>query len=133
MTSGDASQIATTASVGQTIAAVYLLDNTGLQEIDEALSTGTALPVTGTGQVQNAYIVAAATQWPEPLKSSAAPLTAELARLSTALSNGDMAGASDPAHDAHEMEHTLSHMAHDWLSAQTGISTPAMTGNASTM
>jgi hypothetical protein len=125
---GDANQIASTASIGQTIAAVYLLDNTGQHEIDEALNSGTDLPVTSLGQVQNAYIVAAATQWPAPLKDSAGKLTTELARLSNALSSGDMNGAMVPAHDAHELEHMLSHMAYDWLGAQAGIAAPAMTG-----
>jgi hypothetical protein len=107
---GDANQIASTASIGQTIAAVYLLDNTGLHEIDEALNSGSDLPVTSLGQVQNAYIVAAATQWPAPLKDLGGKPTAELARLSNALSSGDRNSAMVPAHDAHELEHTLSHI-----------------------
>jgi hypothetical protein len=130
MALGDQSQIASTTSIGQTIAAIYLLDNTGLREIDQALTNGTALPVTSAGQVENAYIVAAATQWPTPLKDQAAQLTAELARLSTTLAAGDMSGAMTPAHDAHEMEHMLSHMAYDWLGAQAGIAVPTMTGMA---
>jgi hypothetical protein len=125
---GDQSQIASTASIGQTIAAVYLLDNTGLHEIDEALTSGTDLPVTSFGQVQNAYIVAAATNWPAPLKDQATQLTAELGRLATTLAAGDMNGAMTPAHDAHEMEHMLSHLAYDWLGVQAGIATPSMTG-----
>jgi hypothetical protein len=125
---GDQSQVASTASIGQTIAAVSLLDSAGLHEIDEALTNGTDVPIAALGQVQNAYIVAAATQWPAPLKDQAAQLTSELARLATTLAAGDMNGAMTPAHDAHEMEHMLSHMAYDWLGAQAGIATPSMTG-----
>lgn len=125
---GDESQIASTAMVGQTIAAVYLLDNAGLHEIDAALTDGSDLPVTSLGQVQNAYKVAAATRWPAPLKDTASQLTAQLGRLQTALQAGDMNGAMSPAHDAHELGHTLSHMAYDWLGTQAGVTTPAMTG-----
>ncbi len=114
---GDMTQIATTAAVGQTIAAVYLLDNAGLHEIDCALGAGTALPAGSLGQVQNAYIVSAATQWPAPLKDTASQLTRQLGQLQSALVAGDMNAAMCPAHDAHELGHTLSHMAYDWLGA----------------
>jgi hypothetical protein len=92
------------------------------------LTDGTGLPVTSAGQVQNAYIVAAATNWPAPLKDEAAQLTAELGRLATTLAAGDMNGAMTPAHDAHEMEHMRPHMAYDRLGAQAGIATPSVTG-----
>jgi hypothetical protein len=125
---GDATQIATTAMVGQTIAAVYLLDNAGLHEIDSALGAGTALPAGSLGQVQNAYVVSAATQWPAPLKDTASQLTGQLDHLQSALMAGNMGAAMGPAHDAHELGHTLSHMAYDWLSAQAGVTMPEMTG-----
>lgn len=128
ITTGDSTQIANTAMLGQTIAAVYLLDNAGLHEIDTALVNGTDLPAGSLGQVQNAYIVAAATQWPAPLKDTASQLTRQLAQLQSALNAGDMNAAMGPAHDAHETGHELSHMAYSWLSAQAGITTPAMTG-----
>lgn len=132
ITTGEQVQIASTASIGQTIAAVYL-DNTGLHEIDQALTNGTDLPLapggqTAAGQVQNAYIVAAATQWPAPLKDQAAKLTDDLARQTQTLLAGDLDGAAVPAHDAHLGEHMLSHMAYAWLSAQAGIPMPTMTG-----
>jgi hypothetical protein len=40
----------------------------------------------------------------------------------------DNIGGMTPAHDAHEMEHMLSHMAYDWPGTQAGIATPSMTG-----
>ena len=125
---GDESQVASTANVGQTIAALYVLDNAGLHAIDEALTNGTDLPLTSMGQVQNAFIVASATQWPSPLKDPAKKLTDSLGRLSSALSNGDMNAAIVPAQDAHEMEHMLSHMGYDWLAAQAGMAPSHMMG-----
>jgi hypothetical protein len=128
ITTGDATQIASTAMVGQTIAAVYLLDNAGLHEVDTALGAGTDVPAGSLGLVQNAYVVSAATQWPAPLKDTASQLSSELDRLQSALKAGNMGAAMAPAHDAHELGHTLSHMAYDWLGAQAGITTPEMTG-----
>jgi hypothetical protein len=121
---GDTTQAARAAQVGQVISTVWVLDNSGLHDIDDALDSGSALPSGALGRVQHAQLVAGATVWPTGLQDTAAKLTGELTRLRNAIEAGDMAAAAVPAHDAHEPAHDLSRNAYAWLASEAKLVAP---------
>lgn len=124
VTTGDPTQVARAAMVGDVVSAVWVLDNSGLHDLDDALDSGKDLPAGALGRVQHAQLIAGATAWPISLQDSASQLTRELTRLRTALEAGDMNGAMIPAHDAHELGHDLSSRAYTWLAAQANLVAP---------
>jgi hypothetical protein len=121
---GDTTQAARAAQVGQVISTAWVLDNSGLHDIDDALDSGSALPSGTLGRVQHAQLVAGATVWPASLQDTAAQMTAQLTQLRNALEAGDMAAAAGPAHDAHELGHDLSGKAYAWLAGEAKLVAP---------
>jgi uncharacterized protein YcnI len=107
------------ANIAQTVAAVYILDSSGFHDLDVALEQG-QIPSGSLGRVQRAHAIAAATKWPEGLKATAAGLVRELGQLKSALEAGDAGAAAGPAHQAHEVGHSLSREAYAWLGAIGG-------------
>jgi uncharacterized protein YcnI len=116
-------QLTSAAAVGQVVAAVYVLDNSGFHGLDEALTGGQEAPVGSLGAVQRAYMVAGATSWPAPLQSTAKALTAQLGTLNAALLAGDSSAAAAAAHEVHEGGHALSRGAYAWLGQVGGLPT----------
>jgi hypothetical protein len=127
ITTGDPTQIARAAMVGDVVSAVWVLDNSGLHDIDDALDSGKDLPSGALGRVQRAQLVAGATAWPITLQDNASQITRQLTQLRAALEAGDMNGAMGPAHDAHELGHALSSQAYAWLAAQASLVAPGGT------
>src|SRR5262249_24513000 len=120
------------ATVGEVISSVWVLDNSGLHDIDDALESGSALPAGALGRVQHAQLVAGATVWPAGLQDTAAQMSTKLTQLRTALEAGDMSSAMDPAHDSHELAHDLSSQAYAWLAAQANLVAPGSAAAVST-
>lgn len=121
---GDPTQVARAAMVGDVISAVWVLDNTGLHDLDDALDSGKDLPLGALGRVQHAQLVVGATAWPVKLQDTASQMTRDLTQLRAALEAGDMNGAMSPAHDAHELGHMLSNQAYVWLADQANLVAP---------
>jgi uncharacterized protein YcnI len=123
-------QLTDAATIGQVVAAVSLLDNSGLHDLDESLASG-QIPQGATGRVNRAHMVAAATRWPEGLKATAEKLTTELGHLNEALKADNAGMAADSAHEAHELGHSLSSAAYAWLGQVSGLAaSPAGSGTA---
>jgi hypothetical protein len=121
---GDPTQVARAAMVGDVISAVWVLDNSGLHDVDDALDSGKDLPAGALGRVQHAQLVAGATAWPSTLQPTASDITRQLTQLRMALEAGDMTAAMTPAHEAHERGHDLSSQAYAWLAAQANLVAP---------
>ena len=104
------------AQKAQVIATTFQLDKSGLHDIDVATNAGQPAPSGALGNVRRARVALKATEWPEPLKATAAELDGHLQRLDDALRNEDWAAAAEPAEKVHDVGHDLSAMAYQWLS-----------------
>jgi uncharacterized protein YcnI len=114
-------QLSQAANLSHVIAAIWILDNSGLHDIDEGAAAG-SLPAGSLGRVQRAHTVAAVTMWPPALREDAQRLVHELAELHAAIENNNVAAAAGPAHEAHEVGHDLSSKAYAWFSQVAGLS-----------
>jgi uncharacterized protein YcnI len=107
-------QLSQAANLSQVITAVWILDNSGLHDLDEAVAQG-RIPAGSLGRVQRAQAIAGATMWPATLREDATRLTSHLQSLHAAIEANDAAAAAHPAHEAHEVGHDLSAKAYAWL------------------
>ena len=107
-------------AVGHVIAAIALLDASEFHALAEAVKAGT-IPAGSLGKVHRARLVAAATTWPETLREAAHKLVQELGHLYQAIETGNAAGAAEPAHEVHEVEHDLSKAVYAWLAERAGL------------
>jgi uncharacterized protein YcnI len=113
-------EVSQAATVGQVIAAVAVLDGTGFHALHDEIAAGT-IPADSVGKVQRARLVAAAIQWPEPLRADAAKLVEQLEHLHAAVRSENAASALSPAQQVHDMEHDLSQAAYAWLGQRGGL------------
>jgi uncharacterized protein YcnI len=121
-------QLSQAANLSQVITAVWILDNSGLHDLDEAAAEG-RIPAGSLGRVQRAQAITAATMWPTTLREDATKLTGHLQALHAAIEANDPAAAAHPAHEVHEVGHDLSGKAYAWLgaaSSHAGGSEPSM-------
>jgi hypothetical protein len=98
----------------QVMAAIFLLDQSGFHELDEALFLGTLTPGALPAVVQG-RIVVAATDWPAPLQPKARELLGQLGQLEAALGAGDLGQAAAPGREVHLMWHDLANLVYNWL------------------
>jgi uncharacterized protein YcnI len=113
-------QLSQAANLSHVITAVWILDNSGLHDIDEGAAAG-SLPAGSLGRVQRARAVAAVTMWPAELREDAQRLVRELGELSAALENNNLSAAAHPAHEAHEIGHDISGKAYGWYAQVAGL------------
>lgn len=118
-----AEQAFAAAQVAQVAFAVYLVNNSGLHELDDATAAG-QIPSGALGRVRAVRIVFAATQWPEPLRPAAMQLVEHATRLEQALAREDAAAAAPEAAEVHELYHRLTPAAYAWLTQQAGSQMP---------
>jgi hypothetical protein len=104
----------------QVIAVIAQLDSAGFHGLDENVAAGN-VPAGSLGRVRRARIIAQATNWPAPAAETAAKLVEQLNLLEPAVRDEDASRAAGPAHEVHELEHTLSDQIYAWL----GNATPA--------
>ena len=104
------------AQKAQVIATTFQLDKSGFHDLDVATNAGQPAPSGALGNVRRARVALKATEWPEPLKATAAELDGHMQRLDDALRNEDWAAAAEPAEKVHDVGHDLSAMAYQWLS-----------------
>lgn len=98
----------------QVMAVTYQVDNAGLHDLDEKLSSGQM--VAGTlGRVRRARIATQNTMWPSDAQATANELVEHLMALESALRDEDVIAAAPNAHEVHDLAHKLSDQAYGWL------------------
>src|SRR4030095_9088778 len=102
------------AQKAQVVAVVYQLDMAGFHGLEENVTAG-QIPAGALGSVRRARIAVEATAWPAPLRDTAASLAKEMIDLEAALRDENVDSAKAPAHEVHEVGHTLSDQAYAWL------------------
>jgi len=104
------------------IAALSHIDAAGFHGIDMALGESSPIGDSAwSGQVRNAWIAAAAIEWPEPLQPLVKAFTDATATLTAALHRGDVVAASAPARESHAAQHRLSNAGWGYLAQAVGI------------
>ncbi len=116
-----------TAALGGMLAALSILDSTGLHDIDETLNATPpgAIDAQWLGRVQHAQIAVATATWPVELQSDAEALAATLGELAAKLDDDDGAGASPLATRAHDEGHGFSGAGWGALAEAAGVETGA--------
>jgi hypothetical protein len=112
-----------TPNLDQLSAALVVLDQAGLHDLDSDLEAGT-VPDGALDRVQGAKMALDMASWPPELQSDATRLSVFLGRLNQALQANDMDTAMSTAHTVHDMYHDFSDSAREWLTAQ-GVPTTA--------
>lgn len=105
-----------------TLAALNILDNSGLHEIDAAIQQGT-IPPTAQTTATHLQTVALITPWPKELKSQAVKLAEYLGTLALVLNadTPDMNQVKDASSYAHAGWHEFSIQAWNYLSSRAGL------------
>jgi len=105
-----------------TIAALSILDNGGLHEIDASIQQGT-IPPTAQTTATHLQTVALLTPWPKQLSSQAVKLAALLGTLASTLNADapDMNKVKDASGYAHAGWHEFSTQAWSYLSGKAGL------------
>ncbi len=127
----DPAAVARMAMVGQVVAAIAVLDNSGFHDMDEAINNTNTAPSGSLGRVRRARLITAAVMWPPAAQESARKLQGELGALLTALQNEDLQAAKGPVHEVHEIAHDLSDMVYTWLGEVGGLATSTSSGAGS--
>jgi hypothetical protein len=105
----------------QMVAAMYILSNVGLHDIDEAADAGEEIPAGASGGVNRALLAVASTQWPEDLQGGADAVQAALEELAAALEGTDNAAIVDAAAAAHDAQHEFEEGANAFLNEAAGL------------
>ena len=105
-----------------TIAALNILDNAGLHEIDGSIQQGT-IPPTAQTTASHLQTVLLLTPWPAELKSQAVKLAGYLGTLASVLNTDtpDMNKVKDASGYAHAGWHEFSSAAWSYLSDKAGV------------
>ncbi|HEY5477607.1 MAG TPA: hypothetical protein VIK11_12930 [Tepidiformaceae bacterium] len=105
-----------------TMAALHILDDGGLHEIDAAIQQGT-IPPTAQTTAAHLQTVALLTPWPKELKSQAVKLAGYLGTLAAVLNadSPDMNQVKDASGYAHAAWHEFSMQAWSYLSDRAGV------------
>ncbi len=133
-----------TAALGGMLAALSILDSTGLHDIDETLNATPPgeIDARWLGRVQHAQIAVAAASWPAELQSDANALTVTLGELAAELEADSPATAAPIATRAHDEGHDFSGAGWAALAEAAGVdmgaghdeasgsATPAASGSA---
>lgn len=116
-----------TAALGGMLAALSILDGTGLHGIDETLNATPpgAIDAQWLGRVQHAQIAVATATWPAELQSGAEALVVTLGELAAKLGDDDGAGAAPLATRAHDEGHDVSGAGWAALAETAGVDTGA--------
>jgi hypothetical protein len=101
-------------------AAVYLLDNAGLHDLDVRLNEEGLIQPYDSGSVARIARLLSTVDWPVDMTADAETLIGILSDLSAALADDDLDTAAPLATDAHDLGHDLSHAAEHWLSTRSG-------------
>ena len=107
---------------GATIAALNILDNAGLHDIDGSIQQGT-IPLTAQTTASHLQTVLLLTPWPAELKSQAVKLAGYLGTLASVLNTDtpDMNKVKDASGYAHAGWHEFSSAAWSYLSDKAGV------------
>jgi hypothetical protein len=110
------------ASDATTIAALNILDNAGLHDIDGSIQQGT-IPPTAQTTATHLQTVILLTPWPQELKSQALKLAGLLGTLASVLNTDtpDMNKVKDASGNAHAGWHEFSSVAWSYLSDKAGV------------
>src|SRR5207249_3387123 len=102
-------------------AAITLLDQVGLHDIDTQLSSG-KVPPTAQTAATHAQPVLLVTSWPAELRGQATTLAATLGTLAKGLDTDkpDLKAVAAAATRAHNDEHDFSHNTWAWLAKKAG-------------
>jgi hypothetical protein len=103
------------AITAQVALATYQMDNAGLHDLDESLAKGT-IPSGALGKVRRVRIVAAATQWPDPIQPMVNQFVEHAIKVEAALAAENAGAGAADAHELHDIGHSISNAAYAWLS-----------------
>jgi len=102
------------AVTAQVATAASHMTTAGYHDLDETIEAG-QIPPGALGRVRRARIVAAATQWPEPLQTQAQELVEHSLHVEEALATEDPAVAGPAAHELHEVGDAFIAAVYNWL------------------
>jgi hypothetical protein len=105
----------------QMMAALYILNNAGLHDLDTAVNETGEVPAGASGSVDRALLAVALTDWPDDLKASATDMQDKLEALATSLDGTDTAAIGQAATDAHDTQHEFSDEATAMLDESAGL------------